>query len=645
MAFVKDKLPDNATGKFYVDRNCIDCDVCRDLSPKNFARNDETAYSFVHKQPETLEEIALCEEAIDACPVEAIGDDGLDATDFYQLTVDQFASDQRISQMYSFCYLIPGGFMKKRISIFLFLLLTTAGAAFGQTSWLDRPLNNWNNGNGSVPNAPRTLVAISAQCQSQIRQPDSISDRALTRAGWSLFGAAQTFGQVTVVNGMAGADGMCRPSLYNTFVFVGGRFVGTLSPTNMEARSDGALDHATLNGVDNVSAEFSRYRSSDALCCPSQTSYVSYSITTGTRALVRANDVNTTQTCPTDGGMMTQDNVVSGTVTYRQRIALPATAVLTVKLVDVSRADASATTIVEQRVDTVGKQVPFSFDFAYDRTKIIERNRYAVQAEIRDNGRLIYITDTSYPVITQGNPKNVEIVLVPVGGGQGGGVRNNTIRGTVTYLQKIAIAANSEVKVWLVDAANPTGAAVAETTFSTANKQVPFAFELRYEQRDIDRQRNYELRSEIRSNGVVRFRTENGTAVNLRGNQNNDTVELVLTAGSDDTTAITGKSISLSKFGTGSLKIGTRGNQFLIRGTVNVSTNGTATVTVGTLSNQTVFTGKLTFFDQNTLRITVASSGDADASGEIEISYSDRRLNSMSGNNLILDGQEVVLRF
>ena len=75
MAFVKDKLPDNTPGKFYVDRQCIDCDVCRDTSPANFTRNDENAYSYVYKQPETLEEFALCQEAVDACPVEAIGDD------------------------------------------------------------------------------------------------------------------------------------------------------------------------------------------------------------------------------------------------------------------------------------------------------------------------------------------------------------------------------------------------------------------------------------------------------------------------------------------------------------------------------------------------------------------------------------------
>lgn len=75
MAFVKDKLPDNVAGKYYVDRQCIDCDVCRDTSPANFTRNDENGYSYVYKQPDSSEEEALCEEALNACPVEAIGDD------------------------------------------------------------------------------------------------------------------------------------------------------------------------------------------------------------------------------------------------------------------------------------------------------------------------------------------------------------------------------------------------------------------------------------------------------------------------------------------------------------------------------------------------------------------------------------------
>lgn len=80
MAFIEDKLPDNVPGKFYVDRQCIDCDVCRDTSPANFTRNDENGYSYVYKQPSTRAEFELCEEALMACPVEAIGDDAEEAT-------------------------------------------------------------------------------------------------------------------------------------------------------------------------------------------------------------------------------------------------------------------------------------------------------------------------------------------------------------------------------------------------------------------------------------------------------------------------------------------------------------------------------------------------------------------------------------
>jgi ferredoxin len=79
MAFAEDKLSDNTSGKFYVDRQCIDCDVCRDTAPANFTRNDENGYSYVYKQPSNPEEATLCDEALGACPVEAIGDDGIES--------------------------------------------------------------------------------------------------------------------------------------------------------------------------------------------------------------------------------------------------------------------------------------------------------------------------------------------------------------------------------------------------------------------------------------------------------------------------------------------------------------------------------------------------------------------------------------
>ena len=79
MAIPADRLPQNAPGRFYVDAQCIDCDLCRETAPTIFARHDETGFSFVQRQPKTPEEIALASEAIQGCPVEAIGDDGNEA--------------------------------------------------------------------------------------------------------------------------------------------------------------------------------------------------------------------------------------------------------------------------------------------------------------------------------------------------------------------------------------------------------------------------------------------------------------------------------------------------------------------------------------------------------------------------------------
>jgi len=76
MAFKEDKYEDNVVGKYYCDTECIDCDLCREVAPDNFKRNEDGGYSFVYSQPKNEEEEVLCAEAMDSCPVDAIGDDG-----------------------------------------------------------------------------------------------------------------------------------------------------------------------------------------------------------------------------------------------------------------------------------------------------------------------------------------------------------------------------------------------------------------------------------------------------------------------------------------------------------------------------------------------------------------------------------------
>jgi len=114
------------------------------------------------------------------------------------------------------------------------------------------------------------------------------------------------------------------------------------------------------------------------------------------------------------GGGATMSKM-TGTVGYRERIALPPAATIRVQLVDVSRADAPADVLGEQLIEAAGRQVPFAFEIRYDPARIDERMSYAVQARIEDGGRLLFISDQSYPVITRGAPTAVNLLLKSVG--------------------------------------------------------------------------------------------------------------------------------------------------------------------------------------------------------------------------------------
>jgi copper homeostasis protein (lipoprotein) len=115
---------------------------------------------------------------------------------------------------------------------------------------------------------------------------------------------------------------------------------------------------------------------------------------------------------------------VSGTATYRERIALPPDAVFEATLEDVSRADAPAEVIGHARIERPANP-PIRFEIAYDPARIISSHRYAVRARILVGGKLFFVTDRSYPVLTGGHGNEVALLLRratntgPVGGGAG----------------------------------------------------------------------------------------------------------------------------------------------------------------------------------------------------------------------------------
>jgi putative lipoprotein len=107
---------------------------------------------------------------------------------------------------------------------------------------------------------------------------------------------------------------------------------------------------------------------------------------------------------------------MSGEVLYRERIALPPNAVLTVQLADISLADAPATIITEQKVDPAG-QVPIKFELRYDPSVIQPKTSYALQARITVADQLWFITDTRHQVdpLTVNSPQTVLVKRVAQG--------------------------------------------------------------------------------------------------------------------------------------------------------------------------------------------------------------------------------------
>ena len=113
----------------------------------------------------------------------------------------------------------------------------------------------------------------------------------------------------------------------------------------------------------------------------------------------------------------TSTATVTGTATYRERIALPPQGVVvTVKVEDVSRADAPAVTIGEQIIENPGHQVPIPFEIEYNPDDIDERYTYAMRVRIEVDGELWFTNTTRYQVITRGFPiSSVEVLLEKVG--------------------------------------------------------------------------------------------------------------------------------------------------------------------------------------------------------------------------------------
>lgn len=105
--------------------------------------------------------------------------------------------------------------------------------------------------------------------------------------------------------------------------------------------------------------------------------------------------------------------VLSGTVTYDERIALPASAVLEVSLVDASQAEAAAKKIATTSI-RIQRQGPVRYRLRFDDLRIQQGGRYALEAHISVGSTMWFVSTQINPVFDGGQDKT-DMALERVG--------------------------------------------------------------------------------------------------------------------------------------------------------------------------------------------------------------------------------------
>ncbi|NOQ13383.1 MAG: META domain-containing protein [Methyloprofundus sp.] len=106
-------------------------------------------------------------------------------------------------------------------------------------------------------------------------------------------------------------------------------------------------------------------------------------------------------------------SLIKGYASYRERIGLPPNAIFKVTLEDISLMDVAATTLGSVTIDPAG-QAPINFAIGYNPEEIKPGHRYAVRGRITVDDKLMFITDTTHPVLAEAQQNTVSLKMVHV---------------------------------------------------------------------------------------------------------------------------------------------------------------------------------------------------------------------------------------
>jgi putative lipoprotein len=108
---------------------------------------------------------------------------------------------------------------------------------------------------------------------------------------------------------------------------------------------------------------------------------------------------------------------LAGTITYRERMALPASARVEIQLLDVTDAGEPSPPLVAERLLDAPGQVPIAFSLGYDPAAIDANHTYSLRVRVRVGDELWFASPFDLRVLTGGNPDRVEVLLDRVSSG------------------------------------------------------------------------------------------------------------------------------------------------------------------------------------------------------------------------------------
>lgn len=215
-------------------------------------------------------------------------------------------------------------------------------------------------------------------------------------------------------------------------------------------------------------------------------------------------------------------NLIMGTVTYPQRIALPENAEVVIELSDVSRLDVPSNILATQTIFTRGRQVPLPFTLAFDPDSIVIEKIYVIRAMIYVEDQLQWTSDEAMPVITNGlYTADVNVIRVPpmqeaTPSGLGTQPPSfRTVTGTISLPQRIALPSDAVIQVELVDISRADAPAfvLASQQMIAGERQAPFAFSLNVDVWTLVESATYSINARVSVDGELQWISDTVTPV------------------------------------------------------------------------------------------------------------------------------------